>query len=338
MQQVSPILITGAAGFLGGRLAKALAARGWSVRATSRRQHRQAELTAAGIEFIPGDLTDPGFCRRVVAGQQAVVHCAALSSPWGPFPAFYLANVVATQHLLGAAQAAGARRFVNIGTPSIYHAFRDQLGVTEATPLPQKPVNAYAETKLAAEHLVLAAHGPDFATLSLRPRAIIGAEDQVIFPRLLRAYEAGRLRIIGRGDNRVSLTSVPNIVQAVHQALTVAPDRLGLALNLADPEPVRLWDEINYLLEGLGFSPVKRRLPYRLAMGAASLSERWARLRGSQEEPTLTRYGISVLAHSFTLDTRLTQERLGYAPRLQTREGVDEFLHWYLTLNPADGA
>ncbi|RMG61648.1 MAG: SDR family NAD(P)-dependent oxidoreductase [Bacteroidetes bacterium] len=322
------VLVTGAAGFLGGRLAKALAAQGWAVTATSRRRQRAAELNAAGARFVAGDLTDPAFCRVVTQGQAAVIHCAALSSPWGPYEAFFQANVLATRQLIAAFRAQGGRRFINIGTPSIYFDFRDQLGVSEATPLPELMVNAYARTKWEAEQEVIAAHGPDLATLSLRPRAIIGAEDQVIFPRLIRAYHEGRLRIIGPGDNLASLTSVPNIVQAVTQALTVDPGRLGLALNLADPEPVRLWDEINHVLTALGHAPVHRRLPLRVAMGAAWLSEQLARWRGGAE-PTLTRYGIGVLAYSFTLDTTLARERLGYNPPLQTRDGIAEFVAWY---------
>lgn len=322
------LLITGAAGFLGGRLAKALAAQGYTVRATSRRTHRTTELTAQGATFLPGDLTDPLTCQQVVAGCDAVIHCAALSAPWGPYQAFYQANVRTTYHLLDAAQAAGVRRFLNIGTPSIYANFQDRLNVHEGSPLPRHLINHYAATKLAAENEVLRRHQPGFATLSLRPRAIIGAEDQVIFPRLIRAYQAGRLRIIGRGDNLASLSSVPNLVQAMHSALQAPVAHWGRAYNLADPQPVPLWEAINYVLSALGHAPVSRHVPYPMAMTAATLAETMARLRGSGE-PTLTRYGISVLARSFTLDPWLAQRQLGYSPALTSWQGLEEFIAWY---------
>ena len=112
------VLITGAAGFLGGRLTKYLAARpDYAVLATSRRTHRTLELTAAGAAFVPwheaqGRLVD------ILRDVEAVVHCAALSSPWGAYEAFYAANVTLTRHLLEATRSVGVRRFVHISTPS----------------------------------------------------------------------------------------------------------------------------------------------------------------------------------------------------------------------------
>jgi nucleoside-diphosphate-sugar epimerase len=322
------VLITGAAGFLGGRLAKALAQQGYQVRATSRRSHRQKELAAHGVTFMAGDLTDAAFCQQVTARQELVVHCAALSSPWGPYSSFYAANQLATQQLVDAARRSGVRRLVNFGTPSIYANYQDRLDVHEGSPLPTQPINHYAATKLAAESYVLQQNGPDFETISLRPRAIVGAEDQVIFPRLIRAYQAGRLRIIGAGDTLASLSSVPNVVHAVDRALRAPAAQMGQAYNLADAEPVRLWEEINFVLTELGHAPITRHLPYSVAMAAATLSEAKARWSGGAE-PALTRYGISVLTRHFTLDVSLAQSQLGYQPTMTSREGLREFLAWY---------
>lgn len=327
------ILVTGAAGFLGGRLGKALASR-TDVRltATSRRVHRKAEFEAVGIRFVAGDLTDAAFCQEITRDIQLVIHCAALSSPWGTYQAFYSANVEATRQLVSAARNHGVSRFLYISTPSIYFNFEDQWGVTEATPLPPQSVNHYAATKLEAEQYVLAQHRKEFATLSLRPRAIIGAEDQVIFPRLIRAYEAGRLRIIGSGDNLASLTSMPNLIQAIEAAMAAPDSAYGTAYNLCDPEPIRLWEEINFVLTSMGKAPVTRNLPYGVGMIAATISETMARLTGGKE-PSLTRYGIGILARNFTMNPYQAQEYLGYNPQLTTRQGLQEFLDWYQTLS-----
>jgi len=322
------ILITGAAGFLGGRLSKALAAQGHTITATSRRDHRAAEFAAQGIYFQTGDLTDPAFCQSIVQGQEAVVHCAALSSPWGKYADFFKANMEATRLLCDAALQADVQRFINIGTPSIYANYQDRLGITEDTPLPKQMVNHYASTKLLAETYVLTQHSPDFQTVSLRPRAIIGAEDRVIFPRIIRAYESGRLRIIGNPEVQASLTSVPNIAHAVEQALTAPAESMGRAYNLADPEPVKLWEEINFVITSLGKPAITKQLPYGVAMFAASLAETKARWLGGGE-PTLTRYGISVLAKHCTLDIRQARQYLGYDPQKSSREGLKEFLEWY---------
>ncbi|MEM7660101.1 MAG: NAD-dependent epimerase/dehydratase family protein [Bacteroidota bacterium] len=324
------ILVTGAAGFLGGRLGKALASQtDHEVTGTSRRSHRQAEFEALGIRFVAGDLTEQAFCRSIVQGQEVIIHCAALSSPWGSYQAFYSANVLATKYLADAAKQGGVQRFLNISTPSIYFNFGDQWGVTEATPLPKKSVNQYAATKLEAEQYVLAQHTERFATLSLRPRAIIGAEDQVIFPRLIRAYEEGRLRIIGKGDNLASLTSMPNLIQAIQAAIEAPLSGYGQVYNICDPEPIQLWEDINFVLTSMGKVPVSRHLPYGVGMFAATVSETIARLRGGKKEPTLTRYGIGILARNFTMNPYLAQAQLGYDPPVSTREGLQEFLDWY---------
>lgn len=321
------ILITGAAGFLGGRLTKYLAAHeGFSVRATSRRTHRTEELQQAGAEFWPFGATPLTLLMR---GVDAVVHCAALSSPWGRYDAFYQANVALTERLLVAAQEAGVQRFVNISTPSLYNDYRDVVGARESDPLPE-PINHYAATKRMAELRVQAAHGAAMKTLSIRPRALIGAEDVVIFPRVMRAYDLGRLRIIGSGDNMVDFTAVHNLCRAIELALRAPAEAYGRTYNVTDGQPVPMWSAINTMLTRLGKAPVRRHLPYSVADAVARLSEWRARRSRAYTEPALTRYGVAVLSRSFTLDITAAREHLGYRPQQTTDEAITEFVNWYL--------
>ena len=74
--------------------------------------------------------------------------------------------------------------------------------------------NYYAATKYEAEQIVLANYKEAIVTV-LRPRAILGAGDTVVFPRLLRAHKEGRLRIIGKADNEIDFTSIKNLCRAV---------------------------------------------------------------------------------------------------------------------------
>ncbi len=77
------VLVTGATGFVGGALARRLQRQGWQVTATGRNHAVGAQLVAAGIHFIPADLTDAAAMQAACQGQAVVFHCAALSSPWG---------------------------------------------------------------------------------------------------------------------------------------------------------------------------------------------------------------------------------------------------------------
>lgn len=324
------LLITGASGFLGGRTAAHFAKLPqYSVRATSRSTKKEANLTQLGCEFVPGDLTDPAFVTQLVEGMDTIVHCAALSSPYGVRSAFESANVLATEILLQAARNAGVSKFIFISTPTVYVDLTSKFNVKESDPLPKNPVNRYAETKLQAERIVLANNSQGIQTVALRPRAIIGAEDTVIFPRVLNAYEKGKLKIVGKGDNLCDLTCVRNVIEAIHCAMHAPDHAYGEAYNITNGEPVNFWEMLNYALESLGYNRVHKKVPKGVAIRVASLVESYYKLFHPHKEPTLTAYGIAVLADHFTMDISKAQSLLKYKPVMTTKEGIDEFIAWH---------
>lgn len=324
------LLITGASGFLGGRTAAHFARLPqYSVRATSRSTKKEANLTQLGCEFVPGDLTDATFVSQLVAGMDTIVHCAALSSPYGVRSAFESANILATETLLQAARNAGVSKFIFISTPTVYVDLTSKFNVKESDPLPKNPVNRYAETKLQAECIVLANNSQGIQTLALRPRAIIGAEDTVIFPRVLNAYEKGKLKIVGKGDNLCDLTCVRNVIEAIHCAMYAPEHAYGEAYNITNGEPVNFWEMLNYALESLGYNRVHKKVPKGVAIRVASLVESYYKLFHPHKEPTLTAYGIAVLADHFTMDISKAQTLLNYKPVMTTKEGIDEFIAWH---------
>lgn len=329
----SSILVTGASGFLGGRLAKFLpeAFPDHAIVGVSRSSAKAAELEAAGGTFIRGDVTDPYFCLDIMRNVSAIVHCAALSAPWGSYEAFEQANIITTQNLLNAALHHQVQRFVLIATPSVYFNFKNRRNVTEAEPLPSKMVNTYAATKLIAEQQTLALNGQGIQTVALRPRAIIGGEDTVIFPRLLKAYADNKLRIIGSGKNTVDLTCVRNVLEAVVCTLRAPEAAMGRSYNISNGEPVNLWEEINYVLSQLGYAPLRAKAPYGVMMALAWMLEQIQYLTNPAREPVLTRYSVAALSLSFSIDISLAQTHLGYRPVQSTREGINEFIAWYKT-------
>ena len=340
MSHFSHILVTGATGFLGGRLVERLCRLdGVEVLATGRSLGRKAEFEALGATFLPGDLADPAFVHCLLealteegeaASTSAVVHCAALSSPWGRYEEFERANLHSSLHVLQASRQWGVKRLVNIGTPSIYANFTDRHLVKESDPLPRRMVNHYAATKLLAERAILEAHGDGIEAISLRPRALIGRGDTVIFPRILRAYEEGRLRIIGKGDNVSDVTCVSNAVDAILMALQADQKALGRAYNITNGEPLPLWELFGYLFQGLGLPLSPKKVPYPLVDRIAALMEWSAHTFQGGREPTLTRYSISTLAHSMSLDISQARDLLGYQPAQTSFQGIDEFIRSYL--------
>ena len=234
------LVITGATGFLGGRLLERLAEEGPA----------DAELVGVGRTMKPGnivdrervryelgDLEDASFANEVLRGADKVVHAAALSAPMGPPEAFERANVIATRHVVDACLVHGVQRLVLISSPSVYFQMKDQPCIQESDPLPT-PINEYAKTKRNAERMV---QGSGVPHVILRPRALIGRGDTVILPRVIRAHAEGRLRRMGSQENRVDLTPVSNVVDAILLGLNAKPEGLNQIYNISNGRPELLW-------------------------------------------------------------------------------------------------
>lgn len=327
------IVVTGATGFLGSRLVERLSSLpDIQVTATGRRKNAGQLQLRPNVTFIAGDLTNRQFTDALIRPETDVlIHCAALSSPWGRYDDFYRANVVATENLLASAKLAGVERIIHISTPSIYFDFTDRFNICEDDPLPTKLVNHYASTKLIAEQRVKESSLP---YIMLRPRAIIGAGDTVIMPRIIRARQENRLRIVGNGQNTVDMTSVSNLIDAILLSLDVQGTALNQAYNITNGQPVLLWPFINDVLTKINLPLAPRKLPYPILYSVARLSEIVATLFRRDQEPVITRYGAGVLAKSCTLNIDKACRLLGYVPRQTVEEGIDEFVNWYLVQDP----
>jgi nucleoside-diphosphate-sugar epimerase/glyoxylase-like metal-dependent hydrolase (beta-lactamase superfamily II) len=314
------VLVTGATGFLGGHLARDLAAGGFQVRGLGRNTTRGVQLEADGVSFYPVDLFNREAVRRACRGIDVVVHAAALSSAWAPPSEYYRVNVDGTAAVLEAVEAAGVRRIVHISTPAAVSRFADQFDVTEEEPFPAVHTSDYGASKAAAERLVSAVSAVE--TVIVRPKAIYGPGDTALLPRLLHAAARGRLRIVGDGDTMTHLTHVSDVVHALR--LIINSEHVSKIYHVAGPEPVRLWDMIGELLPRVGLEPPVGRVSVARAMRAARMMEaawRTLRLRG---EPPLTRYKVSTVAYSQTLDTSRARRELGYEARVTLAEGFEE--------------
>jgi len=157
------ILVTGATGKVGSRLAKRLAQRGDQVRALVRDPTRAAELREARIELAQGDLLDMDSLAAAVRGVDAVVHCAAFFRGATPEQA-HAVNDLGTQNLAGTARAASVRRFIFTSTSLVYGSNGGRLAREDD---PCAPTAAYPVSKLAAERFLLAVEGLDVRILRL---------------------------------------------------------------------------------------------------------------------------------------------------------------------------
>lgn len=326
------VLVTGAGGFLGGAIARKLVERGDSVRSFSRGEH--PALAALGAEQARGDLADLDAVRGAARGCEAVFHVAALPGVWGRYEDFHRANALGTENVIRACREAGIARLVHTSTPSVVFDGRDMEGADESAPYAAHPEAHYPATKILAERAVLAANGPDLATVALRPHLIWGPGDNHLVPRILARARAGRLRIVGDGRNRVDIVYVDNAADAHLLAL----DRLtaegpravcaGRAYFVTDGEPRPLWDVVNRILAAGGLPPLTRKVPGGVAVAAGAACELVWRAFGLGGEPPMTRFVARELATSHWFDISAARRDLGYSPAFGYEEGMQRLEAW----------
>ncbi|AUM11756.1 NAD-dependent epimerase/dehydratase family protein [Ketobacter alkanivorans] len=329
------VLITGGTGFIGEHYVRHLCQTHPDVKLcfTGRNLEKGNELArSTGVHYYRGDLQDEPFVKLICKDVDVVVHCAAKSGIWGGYVDYFQSNVVTTEHLLSAAQHTGVRRFVNLGSPSIYFDYNDHLNVTEDF-LPPRFADNYARTKFQAETRVLRAGSEQMKTLSLRPRFVVGPGDQSIFPRLIRLHQQGALRQVGEGRNIVSMTSISNMMLGLDCAVFGGDDICGDVYNVADPQPVNLWDMVNQLMLLLELPAVTRKISYGSAFVTASAAEAWHRLLRRKTEPDLMRHKVAVMGNSFTLNIERAKRKLGYDPALCIDDTLEAFATWWRNQN-----
>jgi nucleoside-diphosphate-sugar epimerase len=265
------ILVTGATGKVGSRLAKRLVERGDPVRALVRDRARAADLSAARVELVEGDLLEADSLAAAVRGVDAVVHCAAFFRGATPEQA-QAVNDLGTQHLAIAARAAGVKRFVFTSTGLVYGSNGGRLaGEDDAC----TPTAAYPVSKLAAERFLLALEGLDARVLRLP--FVYGDGDAHIaeaVPMMRGFPKAQRLSIGHHADVAQAVALLLDAATPPHRVYNVvddeAPDLATLFASVGAPPPdgsdaerARAFDP---LLDGrriradLGFAPKYPRL------------------------------------------------------------------------------
>lgn len=317
------ILVTGGGGFVGGALCRRLVERGHVVRSLQRSD--APSLLALGVNCRRGDIADSDAVRSAVKDCDVVFHTAAKAGVWGPAAEYYRANVSGAENVLQACREFGIPKLIYTSSPSVVYHRVDENGIDESVPYPQKYVAEYPRTKAIAERMVLAANGPELATVALRPHLIWGPGDHHLLPRLMERAKSGRLRRVGDGKNLVDTTYIDNCVDAHLCAL----DRLqpgaacaGKAYFISNDEPTPLWDLINRMLACADLPPVTKSISPGLAYGLGAILELIYRLVSSRSEPPMTRFVALQLSTSHWYDLTAAKRDLGYQPRVTIEEGL----------------
>ncbi|NBQ57301.1 MAG: NAD-dependent epimerase/dehydratase family protein [Opitutaceae bacterium] len=345
------VLVTGGTGFLGRRLVERLLTAGRSVTILGRTP--APDLEKRGVRFIRASLEDASAVQAACAGITTIFHTAAKVGVWGRYHDFFRTNVLGTRALLAGAREHGVTHFIHTSTPSVVYNGCALSGADESLPLTTACPSPYPLTKALAEREVLAAHNSSLRTIALRPHLIWGVGDPHLVPRVLARARAGRLRIVGDGQNQVDMVHVENAVDAhlLAEHALIQPHRLGdtcggeilpgqsaqpstispqsaggRAYFITNGEPVYLWAWINELLVALGEPPVTKKISLRTASALGALAETAWRFLPLRGEPPMTRFIAAELAKDHWFDLAAARRDLGYAPRISMATGTAELV------------
>lgn len=308
------ILVTGASGFVGGRFMSRFRGSDVTLHGVGRRPLVDADYTSIDLSR-PFDLPfEP----------DVVIHAAARATPWGTSRDYQRDNVDATREVLAFCARRGMPRLIYVSSSSVHYRDGHQLGLTEDSPIGPRFANEYAATKFAGEQLVRNYAG---TAIIVRPRAVFGPGDTVLFPRILAAAKAGRLPLIDAPGPRAigDLIYVDTLVDYL-MAVAKHPAPAD-AYNLTNNEPVVIEDFLLDVFARLGLPAPTRRVSLRTAMTAAAVTESLYRVFRLRSEPPITRFGVGVLAWSKTFDVSRAMADLG-PPSVSLADGVAAFVRW----------
>ena len=317
------VLITGGGGFLGQAVVRRCLARGYHVRVLGRTP-LTGEL-AGRIDFIRGDIAERTTVETAIKGCDFVFHVAAKAGVWGSWEEYLHVNIDGTKNVVEACKAHGIRALVHTSTPSVVFNGEAFRGADESLPYGGSWLCAYAETKAIAEEFALKAASDKLKVCALRPHLIWGPGDNHLLPRVLARARAGKLRIVGDGQNLVDVTHVDTAADAHLGALDalLAGRGNGKAYFISQGEPVKLWEFINRLLVGAGEQPITRRISQRSAYILGALLEGVWTLFRFKGEPPMTRFIAVELAKDHWFDISAARRDLGLKPAVETWTELD---------------
>jgi len=323
-------LVTGATGFIGGRLAQRLVDEGYQVRCLVRPSSDTSLLDNLGVEIAVGDLTSMRSLTRAAQGCSHVFHCGARVSDWGTAQEIARTNVEGTRNLLDACVTASVQRVIHFSTTDVYGY--PGCSAIDETHVATRFRNWYAQTKRAAEAEVRRAESAhQLEAVILRPATVYGPRSIDVVGEIARAIRSGNMLLVDGGRAVAGLCYVDNLVDAAVLALhhEAAP---GHAFNVSDGLDVTWKEFTDGLAKGLGCSQVRWSLPYWMANAIGfSLEHGYRVLRRTTRlttPPLLSRQAVQVLGRNQDFSNRKVREMLGWEPRVDYATGLGATLAW----------
>jgi len=307
------IFLTGATGFVGSHVARALAEQGAGLRLLVRPQSDLRNLQGIPADTHVGDLAKPETLKSAVAGCDAVIHVAADYRLWIRDPeAMYRANVEGTRALLQLAREAGVPRFVYTSSVATMHFATDGSVTDEEVPVAlEDMVGHYKRSKYLAEREAMAAAAAGQAVVILNPTTPIGSHDAKPTPTGRIFVDFLNHNFPAYVDTGLNLVDVAEVARAHVTALTRGA---GGRPHILGGENLTLKQILDRLSALSGIAAPTVRIPFAVAYAYACFDELWTgRIRG--REPRATREAVRMGRKKMFASSARAERELGFQVR-----------------------
>jgi nucleoside-diphosphate-sugar epimerase len=331
------ILVTGAAGFIGGNLFQRLTSYGLDVTGTVLFENEAQALRDDGYDVRILDLASDDPWDELLAGVDIVFHVAAMfQEVEHGREAYDKVNHLGALKLAKTASRAGVSRFVHCSTVGVHGSVRE-IPATEETPF--NPMDEYHETKLAGE-LAILEYGrklpSDGMTVVVnRPAMVYGPGDM----RMLKLFDrtlTKHFRMIGSGTVLAHLGYIEDQTDSFLLCAIAPRERVHCeAFNIASGEPVTLNELVAQIASVGGVSVPRLHVPVAPVWFAALLCELACKPFGIK--PPLFRRRVGFFTHDRAFDLSKAEKRLGYRSRYDLKDGVTSTIDWYRRRNLIPG-